>query len=413
MWKCLITIIILLLPGCRAHRDTEASAYSQPAEAKSVLFLKQNGSVKEVVRDLAEPLIQSGRNIGMIVGVWTPAGESIQSFGHNTTARQTALPIDAKFQTGSVTKSFTSTLLASLAVKGKLKVSDPVLAHTPKKYQASAGELGRMTLEELASHTSGLPQEVYTGSFLWGVTSYLFSGQNLYRYFQNKHWEAVVVENRFTRSPKHTYSYSNLGHLHLGWILSKSTGQSYAELLQQHIFTPLGMSNSGLTTEADLKDLTPGYAGDLPTFIERGTLVDPWLFDDEIAASGGVHSTARDLLKYVKANLGILDKGVPQKMVQALQETHKPRASTGDGGIGLGWFIEELPSTKEPYYHIAGIIGGHTSFIGFHKEKKIGVVVLQNSINHDDRISVTLLDRLVAGLNNDRLSGTSAPTQNR
>jgi CubicO group peptidase (beta-lactamase class C family) len=83
-------------------------------------------------------------------------------------------------------------------------------------------------------------------------------------------------------------------------------------------------------------------------------------------------------------------------LYSAMKRQQMPRTETGEGHIGLSWYIETLPETKKKFLHIDGIVGGYTSFIGFDQEKNFGVVVLQNSINHDDMIGVTLLDRLVA-----------------
>lgn len=351
-----------------------------------------NASVRQIIDELAVPLIKGRRNIGMVVAVTTPAGDIVLPYGSTDLAGKNPMPRGAVFQVGSVSKSFAAILAAELEREHRIALDAPVSKLLPKQLKLASAALGDITLAELATHTSGLPHEAYTLSLLWGVVSYLVSGKNLYRYFDQKVLEDYLSAQSYQRPEQKKYAYSNIGYTYFGWLIGQVDHKGYGNWLREKVIHPLGLSHTGLATVADGgKDLTPGYSGDLPTFVPRHRPVEPWLFDEGIAGPGGVTSTADDLLTYTKANMGL----IATTLYPAMLATHAPRVTTDFGKIGLAWFIKTLPHSAEPFTSCEGIVGGHTSFVGFDREHRIGVVVLQNSINHDDMVGVELLDRLV------------------
>lgn len=372
-----------LLTGCQ-------TIPREPHKA-SVDRLVQSNSIETTVAHLAEPLITARRNIGMVVAVSTPWGEGIYAYGSKDLEGKVPMTTDSVFQVGSVSKAFTAVIAAQLEQEHRLKVDDPVGAYLPTSVKATEG-MRQVTFAELSSHTSGLPHEAYELDLLWGVITYLVNGENLYRYYSTETLMEFVGKHELERPEKPHYAYSNIGQTYLGWLVGQIGGKGYSQVLREKILDPLGLEHTGLSLpETHGGNLAVGYAGDLPTFVPRHTQVDPWLFDEGISGTGGIYSTASDLLEFAKANIGVR----PSPLLPAMEVTHKPRAPAEGGYMGMAWFTKTLPRTHRPYTYIAGIIGGHTSFVGFDKERRIAVVVLQNSINHDDMIAETLLDRLV------------------
>lgn len=387
-------LLLVVTAGCiatacghnGARRDSEQVFASSVKDAETA-------DLEALIDSIAEPLISSGRNIGMVVGVTTPDGDLIKSYGRETRDSAKPLSKDAVFQIGSITKSFAAVLLAQFEQEGRLKFSDTVRSLAPPGSIHPDNDIGKVTLGELPSHTSGMPQEGYTLELLWGVSTYLLNGDNLYRYYNTKRLTDWLKHEPISISKKGSYSYSNISITLLGWLLGTIDGKGWRYHLHERILKPLDMTATDITlSDSDIEHLTPGFAGDLPTFVPRHRRVRPWLFDEGISASGGIHSNAADLLKYCKAALGRYDS----PLRKAFGRTQEVVATQPDGEMAYSWFVEKLPHTKEPYYHIAGIIGGHTSWVGYDLRRGIGVVLLQNSINHDDQLSVPLLDLLVA-----------------
>jgi CubicO group peptidase (beta-lactamase class C family) len=368
--------------------------YKEPPaafETASDIYMA-TGDIEAVIDSLAMPLITSGRNIGMIVGVTTPEGDFIKTYGHTDRERKKPMPKDAIFQVGSITKSFAALVTAQFEQDGILSFDDPITKIIPPERIKPGSAMGTVKFGQLPSHTSGMPQEGYTLDLLWGVTSYLVTGDNLYRFYNSYKFKNWVKEGGADLNSSRDYAYSNLAMSLLGWTLGNYQDKGFRHHLHEKVLKPLDLTSTDLTLiDAQVKSLTPGYSGDLPLFLPRHRQVTPWLLDEGISASGGLHMTAEDLLKYCKAAIG----KTKTPLLSAFRRTQEPVAKQPDGEMAYSWFIEYLPHTKQKYFHIAGIIGGHTSWVGYDLERGIGVILLQNSINHDDKISVPLLDRLV------------------
>lgn len=384
----LLIFSLTLLPfGC-GHTQDDQREFSQ-----TVSELEQSGDIEQLMDNLALPLIASGRNIGMVIGVTTPEGDFIKNYGSKTRYGTEPLPKNARFQIGSITKSFAALLAAQYEQEGIIRLEDPVEVFIPKGMLYPGSEFGQLKIGELLSHTSGLPHELYTLDLLWGVSTYLLNGDNLYRFFGSNVLIDWISHEDYKLKNDHQYAYSNVAVSIAGWMLGNLDNKGLRYQLRAKILNPLKLDETDLALTSDqIAALTPGYAGDLPTFIPRHREVTPWLFDEGISASGGLYSTAGDLLKYCKAAIG----KPANPLTKAFRRTQKAVTKQPDGEMGYSWFIETLPHAKTSYHHIAGIIGGHTSWVGYDIERGIGVVLMQNSINHDDQISVPLLDSLVA-----------------
>src|SRR5215831_6006600 len=152
-----------------------------------------------------------------------------------------------KFRLGSITKQFTAASVLLLEERGKLKTDDPV-----KKYMPDAPVAwDKITIFHLLTHTSGIPN--FTG-FPDYATRQLqaMTPQQLVDWFRDKPLEF---------DPGTKWNYSNSGYVLLGYLIEKISGQSYADFVQQNIFTALGMKDSGYdSNSAVIERRAAGYA---------------------------------------------------------------------------------------------------------------------------------------------------------
>ena len=188
-----------------------------------------------------------------------------------------------KFRLGSITKQFTSMAVMQLQQQGKLKVQDPVcqyLAPCPDTWKA-------ITIHHLLTHTSGIPS--YTNSPSYMATMMV-----------PKTVDQMVAGFRdlpLEFEPGSQFKYDNSGYFLLGVLLEKVTGQPYARVLQDQIFTPLGMRDSGYDTTARILPMrASGYS-------RQGTDITnaPYLDMVQPFAAGALYSTVEDLLKWDQA----------------------------------------------------------------------------------------------------------------
>jgi CubicO group peptidase (beta-lactamase class C family) len=267
-----------------------------------------------------------------------------------------ALNGQTEFQIGSITKTFTATMLAEMTIDKRVQLSSPISRFLPKSVHAPAYQSKQITLLNLAEQNSGLPRLAGNMDDANDADPYAsYSTQQLYDF---------ISGYTLTRAPGAQYEYSNLGVGLLGQLLSNRANTSYDQLVQALVFKPLGMTRTSATlTPAMRANMMPGFAEDL-------TPAQPWTFGTATAGAGAINSTVDDMMLYLRANME-----APQgKMGDAMAMAHKPRASLAPNvptRIGLVWM-----TTKSGVTWHNGETGGYASFLGFNHE--IGIVILTN-----------------------------------
>jgi CubicO group peptidase (beta-lactamase class C family) len=275
---------------------------------------------------------KSKGGVSIVVGVITPNGTSVSGYGNISKANTTKVNGDTIFDIGSITKTFTTTLLADMVKRGLVKLDDPLQKYLPSNVKVPTyhNDGHNITLEDLATHTSGLPD----------LPAKLFDNHSLptaqiYNY---------VSHAQLVSEPGARYSYNNLGLGLLGYVLSLKAWVPYGQLVKDRILNALGM--------------------------------------DSTVPAGAFYSSANDLLKYLAANMGLIHT----KINDILQDTHLIRhevLTIANSSItkrllasyvGLGWQILTNFGTEVIWHN--GAIDGYISFIEFNPTKQIGAVVL-------------------------------------
>jgi len=261
------------------------------------------------------------------------------------------------FEIGSISKVFTSLLLAKQVQAQKLGLNDKLNSFLTFTEKASDGSK-EITLQMLANHTSGLPRIPQNM-----IPVMMADQSNPYKNYtaellKDFYKDEVILEN----DPNTTYAYSNLGAGTLGYVLSDNAGMSYEELLQQDILKPLGMvSSSSLLSQIDEMKLVAGLNPD-------GTEASNWDFTDALVGAGGIKSSAVDMEKFIRNNF---ETDVAYDLAQ--QSTF---SVSSDLSIGLGWHIS-AEDGKSFHWHNGGT-GGYRSCMVLNKESKKAVLILSN-----------------------------------
>jgi CubicO group peptidase (beta-lactamase class C family) len=182
---------------------------------------------------------------------------------------------------GSITKPFTAAAILLLADEGKLALTDSISRYLPG-YLAEAGEA--MTIEQLLTHTSGVP-EYSAKPDLKPASKRNLSVSQVIDAFKND-------SPRF--EPGTRFAYSNSGYFLLGAIVEKVSGMSYASFLRQRIFLPLNMRSTGYEGEEG-GDILPatGY-----TLRDREFVRAPEISMSLAYSAGALVSTVDDLARF-------------------------------------------------------------------------------------------------------------------
>lgn len=254
-----------------------------------------------------------------------------------------------KFRLGSITKQFTAACILLLEERGKLKVEDPV-----KKYMPDApAAWDKMTIFNLLTHTSGIPS--FTGFPDYHSTEAIATTPELLvARFRDKPLEF---------QPGEKWNYSNSGYVLLGYLIEKISQQSYRQFVQENIFNPLGMKDSGYDSNSEIilhraSGYTPGPKG----------MTNAGYIDMTIPLSAGaLYSTTEDLLRWEQGLMGgkLLSPASLKKMTTPFKN---------DYAFGLG---VHTANGHRLIDHGGGIEGFNT-FLAYYLEDKLTVVVLAN-----------------------------------
>jgi serine-type D-Ala-D-Ala carboxypeptidase/endopeptidase len=293
------------------------------------------------------------------------------------------------FSIGSTTKVFTTTLLADMVNKGLIKLDDPIEKYLPSNVIVPQYNGHKITIEDLATHTSGLPEfpDNYCPSFDPAKTKVVDSVQyrkdlfNCTKNYTFDQFYQALSNITLSREPGSKVEYSTFGIGLLGHILTlKSNMSSFDKLLDNNILDVLGMNDTSFgLSESQKSRLAEGHFNgqELPTL----NMSSP------IAPGGALHSTVSDMLKFLSANMGL----IKTKLDDAMQESHLIRHSTGQllpnnlqasGSnknigvyVGLGWFIT-TNFGHEVIWHNGATVGGYNAYMAFNPITERGIVIL-------------------------------------
>ncbi len=192
----------LLAPAC-GHLTSHV--ITDPTSA--ILRLRTDRDISAEVDLLAKPLIESGDNIGIVVGILTPDGAT-RCFGYGTIELQNdrAPAADTLFAVGSLTKCLVTSLLTVLADKGLLACDDTIGGILPSTVRLS-DEVASVTLGDLAIHSTGLGRERASCRFFWSMVRYLFTGENLYGFFDQETAYDYLERAADSFDPEQPYCY--------------------------------------------------------------------------------------------------------------------------------------------------------------------------------------------------------------
>ena len=327
------------------------------------------GPLSQRVEKAAQDRVEAGIHQTLVFGVVDGDHSEVVAFG--TLDNGKAPDGDTVYEIGSITKTFTATLLARAVLAGRVTLDTPVAQLLPDfKIPSRGGK--EITLGQLAAQHSGLPR----------LPSNLLpkDGADPYADYDAAKLKAFLAGYELPRDPDASYEYSNLGLGLLGYALAQQEHTSWDALTRENILKPLGMTMSGTAlSDAMRAHLAAGHDS-------LGNAVKNWDFD-AIAGAGAMRSTANDMLRYLKANMGI----DASPLAAAMKLAQEPRGEVSKTKrIGLVW----MTSRTGIVWH-SGQTGGYRSYLGFTADRQHGVVILSNTaVDADDLGFATLNPRV-------------------
>lgn len=322
---------------------------------------------EKIVSEAFEPLIKDKSHVGIVVGVIDESGQKIFAYGSSGDANR-KLDGDAVFEIGSMTKVFTSLLLADMSRRGEVSMTDPLSRYLPSSVKIPQFTEREITLLDLATHTSGLPEfpsNLKPKDESNPLADYTVA--DLYDF---------LSKYKLQRNIGTEYEYSSLGMGLLGHALALKAKTSYEDLVIKRICQPLGLQNTRITLNAGMRSrLVKG-------FDETGKPTSNWDLPT-LAGAGALRSTAGDMLKFLAANLDPLGTDLAAILENAQIARHRAKSQKSAMFVALGWHVLNYKG-EEIVWHDGGT-GGYTSVICFNRKHRVGLVALSNSAEADDK----------------------------
>lgn len=291
------------------------------------------------------------KHVQLAIGIIREGDIEYHSFSNNK-KKSMIPPENMLYEIGSITKVFTSILLLEME-REKLLSSDDMVGKFVQN--AENDYLNKITLKNLATHTSGLPVL---------ATNHILSKKrsNPYSMYTEQDLTAFLSNADYTDSIG-TFGYSNLGVGLLGNILCKVSGSTYDELLKKYITSPLKMNETAVMLNPEQNSrFLDGHAS-------TGKRVPHWDLS-VYEGAGGIKSSVNDLSLLVKANLND-----DNPIASTLQKSHLP-IWIGNSNLYFGWGGDKLQDQSILWHN--GGTAGFNSYLAFNKELRVGIVLLSN-----------------------------------
>ena len=255
------------------------------------------------------------------------------------------------FEIGSISKVFTSTILANFVIDEKINLNDNINGYLKTSFNNDT----EISFINLANHTSGLPR-LPSNLDLTKVNP-----ENPYKEYKEKELEEYLTKHLELLN-KEKYQYSNLGAGLLGYTLSKIENTTYENLLQNKIFSKLNMYNSTSDINKIKGNLVKGLDNE-------GNDVPNWELS-VLAGAGAIFSTVEDLSQFAISQFDNSNK--------ELKLTRKKTFEVNENmDIGLGWHILKSQSKNFWHWHNGGT-GGYSSSMVIDENTKNGIIILSN-----------------------------------
>lgn len=363
-------IIILLLCGF-------CFLFGQSNDLNSKTQKATNRDLKSDIDSLIQVYIQKGEFEGVALIAHNGVPIYRQVFGLANREWHIPNQLSTKFRIASLTKPFTAVMTFKAIENGLLQLNGKITEYLPD-YPKKTGDV--ITIGNLLAHTSGLIDVPQVEGLDWNNERLNHSEQKMLSYFKDR---------SLLFTPGTDFSYSNFNYYLLRAIIAKVNHKDYDSLLQETIFTPMGMKHtSTVANRIVLDSIATGY------YINNGIYYNAPYFDQSVVRGfGDIISTADDLLAFDQALYGeklLLNKTIAQMFTPSL-----PKKNNGS----YGWFVK-LPNEKGPnWVRHSGSVNGYSSILVRIMDNKWTIILLSNRHGiQTTAISTSIRDLIVRNM---------------
>jgi CubicO group peptidase (beta-lactamase class C family) len=299
---------------------------------------------------------------GLAVGIFDQGAVTAQGFGVTNVDHPLPVTNTTLFQIGSITKTFTGTLIMCLVEQGKLALDAPIRTYLPEFRVVDAEVSAQATVRHLMTHLGGWEGDLFldTGPGDDAIAKYV---------------EAMAEQTQLVPLGNH-WSYNNAGFGVLGRIIEVVTGESYEKVLKSQLLEPLGMAQAFLEPAAVM---TYRYVVGHSVTADGIKVLRPWHLQRAVGPMGGLVTDVPTLLRYAQFHLG--DASVASQPVISVGSVHAmqtPQVTVwGEEHWGLTWALEQIGGVQV-VSHGGGTTGQITRLM-FVPAHNFAITVLTNA----------------------------------
>jgi serine-type D-Ala-D-Ala carboxypeptidase/endopeptidase len=325
----------------------------------SAVAVPSDADIQKIVNERVEGLGGATGGVGIVVGIVRPEGRTVVAQGRLSAADSRTPDADTAFEIGSLTKVFTALLLADMVERREVQLGDAVAKHLPTaRIPERNGR--KITFLDLATHTSGLPFMPPPGT--GDAAEKPYTDERLYEFIANY---------ELPRDIGIEWEYSNVGYWLLAQALAARAGDDYATLLRERVIAPLKLRSTELEPSPAMKaKLAVGHNAALQP-AQSWTTVPLYA---AMSPTGGLFSTASDLLQFLSVALGY-DRSRLSTAMNAMLTTRRPAPPNQQA---LGW-LASRSNNEQLIFHDGGTLG-YASAVAWDPKQRVGVVVLSNQV---------------------------------
>lgn len=311
------------------------------------------------IEALVQPYLDHEKFFALSIGVVLEGKTWTANYGRMSETDNRQPTADTIYELGSISKVFTSLLLADAASNGNLTLDQPIGTLMPEMNDSNPDVGKSITLKQLAIHTSGLPR--MPTNINPADPNNPFAGYD----------RELLVEFMKTVKPQHRagkkYEYSNLGGGLLGELVAHHANTGYDQLLREKILEPLKMNDTFVRIpETHRQRMAPPHnAALLPDH--------NWGFG-VLDGAYAVRSTTHDMIRFIQAQIDSPDDAIGNAIDLAWQQ-QLSATLFGRRAMGLGWVIAGDGLTR---WH-NGQTGGYQTMMLINRKSKAGVILLCNT----------------------------------
>jgi len=351
---CAAVLMLVAAPGV-AVAQTSLTLTLQPYLAKYELPA------------LAAAVVKNGKIVASGVVGTRKAGASIP------------VTLSDRFHLGSDTKAMTALLGGMLVEEARLRWNSTLTEVFPELADTMTPGLRRVTLEQLLSHTSGIPADNDAFAAVLGKSSGQDGNLDELRYWVLQQWSTQPLD----AEPGARFAYSNIGYTIAGAMMERVAGKTWEEMITERIFVPLGLKTAGLGPQATLGriDAPLGHAlvnGRLKAFLAGPDGDNPPI----IGPAGLAHMSVLDFARWAGWNAGEGRRGPKLVQPETLKKLHTPVVSMPerkDGGkYALGWAQVNVEWAPESLIHHAGSNQKNLAHIWVAPKRDLAMVLVTN-----------------------------------